>query len=290
MATSFTQHISDNLDKLRRSERKVADYVLANATSVIQMRIVDLSTEAEVSEPTVVRFCRAIGCDGFQDFKLKLAQQLASSPTIGQIAVTDSDSSSAYTNKVFDTSIDVLIKVRDQINAAVIDEAVKLIFNARRVDFFGFGGSAPVAADAQHRLLRLGLATHTYSDPHIQTMAAMSLRSNDVVIAISQSGRTKALLDSLREVKRRGAKIISLSPSDTPVLSQGDVQIKIDVNDHFDVYSPLSSRIAHLVIIDAIAAGVAQHMGDGGKTHIAKLKQSLRGHRINYHEPSIPSN
>ncbi len=287
---SFTQKISDNITSLRRSERKVAEYVLGNAAAVIQMRIVDLSTEASVSEPTVVRFCRGIGCDGFQDFKLKLAQQLASSPTIGQIAVTDTDSSSAYTQKVFDTSIDVLIKIRDQLDSSLIDDAVKLMTLARRIDFFGFGGSAAVAADAQHRLLRLGVASHIHQDPHIQTMAAMSLTPEDVVVAVSQSGRTKALLDSIREVKKRGAKIISLAPSDTPVLNNADVKIAIDVNESFDVYSPLSSRIAHLVTIDAIAAGIAQNMGDEGKAHLAKLKQSLRGHRINYHEPRWPSN
>jgi len=289
-AQSFTQHISDNLHKLRRSERKVAEHVLANAASVIHMRIVDLSTEASVSEPTVVRFCRAIGCDGFQDFKLKLAQQLAASPTIGQVAVTDNDTSSTYIQKVFDTSIDVLIKTRDLLDAEAIEHAVKLLANANRIDFFGFGGSAAVAADAQHRLLRLGVASHTHQDPHIQTMAAMSLTANDVVVCISQSGRTKALIDSIREVKRRGAKIISIAPSNTPILSSADVKIAIDVNEQFDVYSPLSARIAHLVTIDAVAAGVAQYMGDRGKQHLAKLQQSLRGHRINNHQARWPSN
>jgi RpiR family carbohydrate utilization transcriptional regulator len=290
MTASFTQHISDNLDALRRSERKVAEYVLANATSVIHMRIVDLATEAEVSEPTVVRFCRGIGCDGFQDFKLKLAQQLASSPTIGRVAVTDTDNSITYSQKVFDSSIDVLINVRDQIDTQEISKAVDAIFNARHVLFFGFGGSSAVCVDAQHRLFRLGLACHAHSDPHLQTMAALSLGPQDVVIAVSQSGRTKALLDSIREVKRRGATVISLSPADTPVLIQADIPLTIDAKDSFDVYSPLTTRIAHLVVIDVIAAGIAQRMGDNGKTHISKLKQSLRGHRINYHDPSWPSN
>lgn len=286
MANSFTQHISDNLDSLRRSERKVAEYVLAHAANVIHMRIVDLASEAEVSEPTVVRFCRGVGCDGFQDFKLKLAQQLAASPTIGRVAVTDSDSSNTYSQKVFDTSIDVLIKVRDNIDTSAVSQAVDAIFNARRITFFGFGGSSAVCVDAQHRLFRLGLACHAHSDPHLQTMAALSLTPNDVVIAVSQSGRTKALLDSLREVKRRGAKVISLAPSNTPILINADIPLAIDTDDTFDVYSPLTSRIAHLVMIDVISAGIAQRMGDGGKTHISKLKQSLRGHRINYHDPS----
>ena len=101
----LTQTISDTLVHLRKSELKVADFVLKHPLEVIRMRIVDLADQADVSEPTVVRFCRAVGCSGFQDFKLALAQQLASSPSYGQIAVTDSDSTREYTHKVFDLSL-----------------------------------------------------------------------------------------------------------------------------------------------------------------------------------------
>ena len=102
----ITQAISDALSDLRKSERKVAEFVLKNPLRVIHMRIVDLAQQATVSEPTVVRFCRAVGCEGFQDFKLALAQQLASSPSYGQIAVTDTDSTREYTHKVFDSTVD----------------------------------------------------------------------------------------------------------------------------------------------------------------------------------------
>ena len=104
----LTQTISDTLPRLRKSELKVADFVLRNPLAVIRMRIVDLAEKAGVSEPTVVRFCRAVGCGGFQDFKLALAQQLASSPSYGQIAVTDTDSTREYTYKVFDSTVDTL--------------------------------------------------------------------------------------------------------------------------------------------------------------------------------------
>ena len=111
----LTQTISDSMHALRKSELKVAEYVLKNPLKVIRMRIVDLAEEAKVSEPTVVRFCRGVGCKGFQDFKLALAQQLASSPSYGQIAVTDTDSTREYTYKVFDSTVDALLKVRDSL-------------------------------------------------------------------------------------------------------------------------------------------------------------------------------
>ena len=193
----LTQTISDSLTTLRKSERKVAEFVLKDPLAVIRMRIVDLAQHAEVSEPTVVRFCRAVGCNGFQDFKLALAQQLASSPSYGQIAVTDQDSTREYTHKVFDTTVDTLLKVRDSLDLETLDAAIAAIYGAQRVEFYGFGASAAVAFDAQHKFFRLQITSAAYADPHLQNMSATSLHPGDVVIAISQSGRSQALLDSM---------------------------------------------------------------------------------------------
>ncbi len=275
-----TQKISDTIDAMRKSERKVAEYVLTNPADIIHMRIVDLATRAEVSEPTVVRFCRAIGCEGFQDFKLSLAQQLASSPSFGQIAVTDNDPISDFTYKVFDSTIDTLLQVRDKLNVEHLDRAVDALCRANRVEFYGFGASGAVAADAQHKFFRLQLATAAHSDHHIQNMSAMSMQPGDVVVAISQSGRTKALLHSMDMVKQAGGVVIGLAPSRSPVIKNATIPIEVDVEEDIEIYTPLSSRIAHLVIIDVLAIGVAQRKGPALHDHLFKLKQGLRSLRI----------
>lgn len=277
---TLTQTISDVMLDMRKSERKVAAYVLANPNNIIHMRIVDLASEAEVSEPTVVRFCRAIGCEGFQDFKLNLAQQLASSPSFGQIAVTDHDSIADFSHKVFDSTIDTLLKVRDSLNPEILDRAVNALCNANRVEFYGFGASGAVAADAQHKFFRLQLATAAHSDHHIQNMSAMSMQPGDVVVAISQSGRTRALLHSMELVESMGGIVIGLAPSGTPVIKQASIPIEVDVEEDIEIYTPLSSRIAHLVIIDVLAIGVAQRKGPELQDHLFKLKQGLRSLRI----------
>lgn len=277
---TLTQKISDAMVDMRKSERKVAEFVLTNPTNIIHMRIVDLASEAEVSEPTVVRFCRAIGCEGFQDFKLNLAQQLASSPSFGQIAVTDHDSIADFSHKVFDSTIDTLLKVRDSLNPELLDQAVTALCNANRVEFYGFGASGAVAADAQHKFFRLQLATAAHSDHHIQNMSAMSMQPGDVVVAISQSGRTRALLHSMEMVKSMGGIVIGLAPSGTPVIKHASIPIEVDVEEDIEIYTPLSSRIAHLVIIDVLAIGVAQRKGPDLQDHLFKLKQGLRSLRI----------
>lgn len=271
----LTQKISDNLLNMRKSERKVAEFVLRKPNDVIHMRIVDLASAADVSEPTVVRFCRAIGCTGFQDFKLSLAQQLASSPSFGQIAVTQNDSVQDFSHKVFDSTIDTLLQVRDALDTDVIDKAVSAICNAHRVEFFGFGASGAVAADAQHKFFRLQLATAAHSDHHIQNMSAMSMLPGDVVVAISQSGRTRALLHSMDMVKKQGGVVIGIAPSGTPVSQNSTIPITVDVEEDIEIYTPLSSRIAHLVIIDVLAIGVAQRRGEKLHDHLFKLKQGL---------------
>jgi RpiR family carbohydrate utilization transcriptional regulator len=276
----LTQKISKAKATMRKSERKVADYVLNHSREVIGLRIVDLAAKAEVSEPTVVRFCRAIGCDGFQEFKLSLAQQLASSPSVGQIAVTDTDSVEDFSHKVFDATVDTLLKVRDSINAVHIHKAIDALAKAQRVEFYGFGASAAVAADAQHRFFRLQLAAAAYSDAHIQKMSAMSLSPGDVVVAISQSGRTRALVETMELVKEVGGVVIGLAPSGTPVARTATIPICIDVEEEFEIYTPLSSRIAHLTVIDVLAIGVAQRKGSRLKGHLYRMKEGMQSLRI----------
>ncbi|SEA17303.1 transcriptional regulator, RpiR family [Microbulbifer donghaiensis] len=270
-----TQKISEQLSSMRKSERKVAEYILANPDEIIHMRIVDLATEAQVSEPTVVRFCRAVGCSGFQEFKLNLAQQLASSPSFGQIAVTETDTIAEYKRKVFDSTVDTLLNVRDKIDNRALEAAVSAIAAAKRVEFFGFGASGAVAADAKHKFFRLQLAAAAHSDHHIQNMSAMSMVPGDVVVAISQSGRTKALLRSMGMAKEQGATVIGLAPSGSPVARQASIPLEVDVEEDIEIYTPLSSRIAHLVVIDVLAIGVAQRKGPQLQEHLLKLKQGL---------------
>jgi RpiR family carbohydrate utilization transcriptional regulator len=277
----LTQSISDTLSELRKSERKVADFVLKNPLGVIHMRIVDLAKEAAVSEPTVVRFCRAVGCEGFQDFKLALAQQLASSPSYGQIAVTDTDSTREYTHKVFDSTVDTLLKVRERLVLENLEAAVVAICAANRVEFYGFGASAAVAFDGQHKFFRLQITSAAYSDPHLQNMSASSLQANDVVIAISQSGRTQALLDSMELVQQAGGIVIGLAPSDSPVVRNATIPIEVDAKEDIQIYTPLSSRIAHLAVIDVLAIGVAQKKGPQLQQHLQQLQAGLYSLRKN---------
>ncbi len=264
---------------LRKSELKVANYILQQPDKVIHLRIVDLAQHASVSEPTVVRFCRAIGCDGFQEFKLKLAQHMANSPSFEEFTLNEHDSAREYTIKVFDSAMNTLKNVRDSLDTRAIEAAVAVLQKARRVEFYGFGASSPVATDAQHKFFRLQISSSAYSDPHIQAMSAMSLEPGDVVVAISQSGRTQALIDAMVLVREAGATIIGLAPRNTPVALNCDIPLYIDVKEEIEIYTPLPSRMAHMAVIDILAVGVSKAKGPAISEHLQKLHRGLQSLR-----------
>lgn len=273
---TLLQNMHQAKKHLRKSERKVCDFVLTHLSDVIHMRIVDLASASGVSEPTVVRFCRGIGCNSFQDFKLTLAQHLATKKEFESFKIAETDSVADLGVKVFDATLATLTQVRDAINPATIAAAIEAITQAKRVEFYGFGASAAVASDAQHKFFRLQISTSAYSDPHIQTMSAMSLNTNDVVVAISQSGKTKALIEAIKLANDVGAKTIALAPTDSPVALASQIPINIDAEEEVEIYTPLSSRIAHLVVIDLIAVGVAQRIGPHISQHLQALHKSLQ--------------
>ena len=234
-----------------------------------------VASSARVSEPTVLRFCRALGFDGFQSFKLLLAQHLGTS-SYSQFSVDDRDTVADLGNKVFDSTIGSLIAVRDRLDPKVLELAINALSDAGRVEFYGFGASGSVAADAQHKFFRLQLSTAAYTDPHIQLMSAISLGEKDVVVAISQSGRTKALIQSVTLAMEAGATVICLAPQDTPLSELGGIAIHVNVEEDLHEFTPVSSRIAHLLVIDVLAMGVARYRKPMLKDHLKKMNKNLR--------------
>lgn len=275
MSGSIFADIAAALPNLRKSEVKVAEFVLKNAAQVIHMRIVDLAQEAQVSEPTIVRFCRAIGCDGFQAFKMQVVQELAVGNNIGHFAIEEDDSIADICDKIADTTVQRLQQAKSQLQSEQIAAAATAISKARKVEFYGFGASAMVASDAQHKFFRLKVSTIAYSDPHMQAMSAVTLGEDDIVVAISQSGRTKDLLYSAELAQRHGAKVISLAPASSALSELADFPIDINIEENTERFTPMTSRIAHLMVIDILAVIVARQRGPEMVSHLNTIKQSI---------------
>jgi RpiR family transcriptional regulator, carbohydrate utilization regulator len=272
--------IAAAIPSLRKSEVKVAEYVLSSPQQVMHMRIVDLAQEARVSEPTIVRFCRGIGCNSFQEFKVRIAQEMAITNNIGQFAIADDDSIENICSKIADTTIQRLHQVKSQLKANQVGAAANAISMATRVEFYGYGASGAVATDAQHKFFRLHVATAAYSDPHMQAMSAVTLGPDDVVVAISQSGRTKDLLHSIALAQQYGARVVSLAPANTAVSLATDFPIHINIEEDTEQFTPMTSRIAHLMVIDMLAVAVTQRRGPEFARHLNAIKRSIKQLRL----------
>lgn len=246
---------------LRDSERKVARIVMQRPHAVVSMTIGALADEAEVSEPTVIRFCRALGCHGFQDFKLRLAENLAGGVPHAHADLSPDDPLAEVAAKVLGQAAAALTQARLGLDSQALEQAVALIRAARRIEFYGFGASGIVAQDAQHKFMRLGLPTVAISDFHIQSMAAAMLGSAGVAIAISHTGRTAELLRSVERAMGGGASVIAVTEPGSPLARIATVTLGAEVPPDGGLFSPMAGRLVHLAVLDVLQVAVALRAG-----------------------------
>ena len=268
--------IRTQLDSLSKSERKVALAVLDHPDLIVDQNITALARAAQVSEPTVVRFCRTLGYDGWHEFKLKLAQGLALAlPGLNEQPAQD-DLTADLVNKICSRSINTLLDLRNNLKAESIQQALDILKRANKIEFYGQGTSGIVAADAQHKFFRSGVPTVAYADPYIHSIAAALLRAGDAVVAISQRGNSPALVRSVMLAKRGGADVIVLAPSGTPLAELATVLIPIDLIFNTDPYTPISARLAYLVVIDVLAVGLALQRGPEFRKKMQNAQKALQ--------------
>lgn len=246
---------------LRPSEQRVAQEVLAQPHQTVELSIAALAAQAGVSEPTVMRFCRALGCSGYQEFKLRLAQALSASLLYSHRELSAEDDTASITDKVLEGAIASLMSVRRSLNNTAMTQAVDLLIQARHVEIYGLGGAGIVAADAQLKFCRLGLAAVAYSDPYLHNVSASLLQAGDTVLALSNTGRSRDLLRSAELALAGGASLIAISASGSPLARLAQVCLTVDGAAGHDAYAPIKARIAPMVVIDALAINIALRQG-----------------------------
>lgn len=275
--------ISASLPSLAPAEQRVGQLVLADPHSFARLPVRELAEKANVSKPTVVRFCRSMGYDGLADFKLKLAGNVAEGVPFVHRSVDADDKTADVMVKVIDNSVAAFLQYRNDANPAAIEQAANAIVRAwqqkQRLEIYGVGNSGVVAQDAQHKFFRLGISSQATSDTHIQTMGATMLRAGDCLIVISNSGRTTDLVDAAHIARENGATVIGITSSHTPLSNSSDILLAADNLEGSDLYSPMASRLLHLLIIDILATAVALKIGDGLAANLQDLQNKLQKKR-----------
>lgn len=263
------------LESLRNSEKKVARCVLADPEAVISSSITELAEKAGTSEPTVIRFCRKLGLGGYLELRLNLARDLPSAQYIFE-NVGEKDSLAEIAGKILNAHREALSNTLNKLNLDDLEAAVAALMTARRIEFYGVGGSAVVARDAHHKFFRLGLPCIAYDDPHMQVMSAALLTPEDVVIAISHTGSTKDIIDSVKVARKAGAKVIGILGSDNaPLVKLCSVTLPVFSQEAALRLAPMTSRLVQLAILDVLFVAVAMRGIEGNKERLDRVKRSL---------------
>ena len=268
--------ITDALPGLNKSERKVAEAILSDPESATGSSIASLAKRANVSEPSVNRFCKRFNTAGFPDFKLKLAKSLVSGVRFVNRNVDPNDTVESYTPKIFDSTINDLALIRDSIDHSVVNAVVDQLIQAKRVYFFGLGTSGSVARDAENKFFRFNLPVSFHDDVLMMRMLASTGSAGDVFFVISHTGRTKEIIDIAEIASKNGATVIALTSSSSPLTAVSSIALEVDVPENTDEYMAMTSRIVHLVVLDVLATGFTLRRGPDFLPHLEKIKNSLK--------------
>lgn len=254
---------------LRPAEQRVATAVIDDPAGASESSITAVARLCNTSETTVLRFCRAIGMEGYPELRIALARAAQweesdadnGAPTTGQISPTDQLSD--VVNKIAYADARAISDTAGAVNLDVLEQAVTAIADARRINIFGTGASALVATDLHQKLHRIGLVSFNTPDTHLALTSMAVLSKDDVAVAISHTGTTTDTIDALKVARRHGATTVAITNFDTsPISAAADLLLVTAAHETTFRSGAMSSRIAQLALVDCLFAGVAQRSYD----------------------------
>lgn len=251
------------MNTMSKSEQLVCEYIISHPEEVIHLSVAELANASGVSDATVIRTSQKIGNDSYQDLKLSLAQDIVTPLQAVNEAVSEADPANIILEKVFQSTLHTLDFTYNILNVNDIDMAAEKLMKARRICICGLGNSHAIAADMQHKLIRLGLDATAYADSHLQIIGVSSTTPEDVVFAISHSGSSKDIVRVAEIAKENGTFVISITClGNSPLSDISDIALHTASNETQYRAVALSSRIAQMAIVDAIYTFIALRKPD----------------------------
>jgi RpiR family carbohydrate utilization transcriptional regulator len=268
------------LPSLNPALKKIALYILSNPQKVKLLRIKDLASNCGVAEATVTRFVKTIGLGSFQELKISIAEitkEMKVEKDLVYDDVTRTDSIQSIVDKVVAINIKALNDTKKLINIKEIERAIAAIQRARQIDIYGAGGSYITSENVRMRFYRIGKRCIIYNDPNQQAVSASLLTSEDLAIGICNSGRTISTVNALKRAKESGATTICITNFDqTPITTYADIRLFTSTQDSAFFQESMVSRIAQIIIVDILYAGLAIRTFDTSIKKIEKSSESLR--------------
>lgn len=267
--------IEQQVGKLSRAERRVASWVLAHPRQAADATLAEVARECAASEPTVIRFCRSIGLGGFRELTIRLTEALSRPVSYVHRDVSADDATPDAVTKVLDAAIQSLIDMRSQLSSMPIDRAAMLLGNARQITFAGLGASGHVAADACHKFFRLGTPCNAHTDTPSILQAAAIARPGDVLFIVSHLGGWPELDQAASAARDNGADVIALTDPASGLAGFATLVFSCDPHEDTSVYTPMSSRLAQLALLDALYVAFALSLGDSAAENLRRSKNAL---------------
>lgn len=282
---NMLEKIQSQLENLSKSERKVAEVILTSPATAMHSSIALLARAAGVSEPTVNRFCHRLKTKGFPDFKLQLAQSLASGTPYVSRNVEQDDSVESYSGKIFESAMAGLDQVKQSLDIGAVNRAVDLLTQSKKIAFFGLGASAAVAHDAMNKFFRFNVPVIYSDDIVMQRMSCMNSGEGDVMVLISHTGRTKNMVELAMIARENDATVLAITSPGSPLAREATLALTLDVPEDTDIYMPMVSRLAQLTLIDVLATGFTLRRGAKFRDNLKRVKEALRESRFDKDMP-----
>lgn len=256
ISQSILRRITGMYPRLSVVETRIADYVVEYPFDAIRSSTEELAGTCEVSTASITRFCQKLGCTGFKELKIILAQEIGSLAPRMPVESGQGDHS-AYVAQVLHQSIDGMERTVSTLDKDILDAAIQAIADARVVDIYGAGESHVVGESLQMKLRRIGVTANLHSNPSLQIMSTASLRAGDVGIGISLSGCTRDTVDALAFAAERGATTIAITNfPEFPLAEKADIVLRTNTIETIFPHTSIAARQAQHLIVDVLVVGL----------------------------------
>lgn len=259
METSLLLTIRGLLPSLNEQEQKVGHYVLEHPAEVVWLSIGALAQHCNTSDATISRFCRKIGANGYGDFKIGLAQELALTDAAGYERADAGDDLYSAAVKVIAADLKALQDTLRVLDLAALDLAAEALLAARRVDIYGSGGGAIAALELQYKLMRVGVRAVPHTDSEMQVTSATLLTPLDVAVGISHSGEAPDVRHALLVAVEAGATTVAITnhPA-SPLARAAHISLHTSAQEALAHGYPLGARVAQVGLIDVLYTCMAR--------------------------------
>lgn len=275
------ERIREQYSTLNKAEKKAAQYILENPRDIVHFSITELAEGSHVSETTIFRLCNRLGYKGYQDLKINLAGAIIKPIENIHEEIEEGDDAYIIMQKVLHANIFSMENTLKLNNSQKLEDAAELILNASQIMFFGMGGSGSLAEDAYHKFIRTGIKSYVSTDSHWQAMLVSMAAENDIVIAFSNSGSNKELLDTIRMARKGGLKVISITGNiKSPIAQESDISLVCYGKESMFRSEAMESRVTTLMLIDCIYISVALVKKDETLENLEKIRKGIASKRL----------